>query len=245
MYTILRWQLMRKAWIFVGLVSLIALGMVFASPGRARPSGEATDQAIIEVINRLRAREGLEPNAVDAWIMSYAQEHSDYQAQTGTSPPFVPLITATPQPDGSIVHTVAAGDTLWSIALSYGVKIDDIRQLNGLAPDWTSIYEGQKLIIRPAGWATPPGEAQDTAAAEQATATVTPTRRPTDTPRPTRTPRPSATVTPSPSLTLAPGLGETLLAALPDQRTLGLILLAISGIGIVLVLIFGFRKQAR
>ena len=35
---------------------------------------------------------------------------------------FVPIQTNTPQADGSIVHIVKTGETLWSIALSYGVQ---------------------------------------------------------------------------------------------------------------------------
>ena len=51
---------------------------------------------------------------------------------TSTPAPFVPIITNTPIPDGSIVHVVASGETLWQIAISYVVKVNDIRALNWL-----------------------------------------------------------------------------------------------------------------
>jgi LysM repeat protein len=64
-----------------------------------------------------------------------------------TTPVEPPTITvATPQPDGSIVHTVQAGETLWSIAATYGLTLDEIRALNPDVGDF--IYEGQKLLIR-------------------------------------------------------------------------------------------------
>jgi LysM repeat protein len=65
-----------------------------------------------------------------------------------------PVKIATPLANGSIVHQVQSGQSLWSIAIKYGVKIDTIRKLNGIAEDGT-IYIGQKLIIQSAGKTTP------------------------------------------------------------------------------------------
>lgn len=64
-------------------------------------------------------------------------------------------VTATPRPDGSIVHTVQEGDTLFGLALLYGVSVDQIRTLNGLESDLLRI--GQELLIVPAqATPTPP-----------------------------------------------------------------------------------------
>lgn len=56
-------------------------------------------------------------------------------------------VTATPRPDGSIVHTVQEGDTLFGLALLYGTTVDRIKALNGLESDLLSV--GQELLIRP------------------------------------------------------------------------------------------------
>lgn len=69
---------------------------------------------------------------------------------TGTSAPsdfIVPITTSTPDEDGFVYHEVQYGQTLWAIAIEYGVKIDDIRALNNLGPT-TEIYEGERLLVK-------------------------------------------------------------------------------------------------
>jgi hypothetical protein len=81
------------------------------------------------------------------------------------------IIPSTPMADGAVVHIVGDGETLAGIAEAYGVSMITIRELNGLAPDSTLIFPGQKLIIQLAP-----------------TPTLTPTITPV-TPRPPRAPR--------------------------------------------------------
>ncbi len=57
-------------------------------------------------------------------------------ASQPTSIALAALTTNTPRPDGSIVHEVGYGQSLWSIAIAYGVKINEIRALNGLAAEF-------------------------------------------------------------------------------------------------------------
>ncbi len=139
-----------------------------------------------------------------------------------------PVVTATPQEDGSIVHTVKYGQTLYTIAVWYGVTTDQIKALNGLTS--STIYEGDKLIIR----GTP-------------TITVTPTVTPTVF-RPTRTP--TATVqptTPMPTVTPTPTPRPNLADILPkiDRQWLGLGLLVISAAGFFAVVWINFIKPMR
>ena len=68
--------------------------------------------------------------------------------EQSTPLPFVPYLTSTPNEDGFIIHIVGEGQTLWSIAQSYGVTVDEILQLNALPADSTDIYPGQQLLIR-------------------------------------------------------------------------------------------------
>ncbi len=55
--------------------------------------------------------------------------------------------TPTPNADGYVIHIVKSGDTLSTIAYQYGIDIEVIRQLNGMAPDDDTVYLDQPLII--------------------------------------------------------------------------------------------------
>lgn len=67
-------------------------------------------------------------------------------ATYGPSP--TPRSTPTPRPDGAIVHVVQSGETLFGIALMYGVDINQLRQLNaGSIGEGDMIWPGQELVI--------------------------------------------------------------------------------------------------
>ncbi|MCE5208697.1 MAG: LysM peptidoglycan-binding domain-containing protein [Chloroflexi bacterium] len=104
--------------------------------------------------------------------------------------PLVPLVTSTSHPDGSLVHLVGYGQTMWSIAEAYHISMDQIRAWNNIKVDSSDIYAGQLLLVWPLTLVT-------ISPTPTATATV-PTSTPThaaDTP----TPKPSATITPTAS----------------------------------------------
>ncbi|MGD2103840.1 MAG: LysM peptidoglycan-binding domain-containing protein [Anaerolineae bacterium] len=97
-------------------------------------------------------------------------------ATPGPSP--TPMPTSTPRPDGSIVHVVQSGDTLTSIALRYGVSVEDLLELNaGSIGANNLIRTGQELVI--------------------SVPTVAPTSTPLPEP-PTATPQPEASPSPTP-----------------------------------------------
>jgi LysM repeat protein len=109
-----------------------------------------------------------------------------------------PIVVATPLEDGSIVHEVAAGQVLITIAEAYQISLQDLLTLNNMTTK-TVIYPGEKLIIRLA----------------QVTPTMTPTPLtetlfPTPTSAPTRTPTPTMTPLPeSPLPSESASLDET------------------------------------
>jgi LysM repeat protein len=57
------------------------------------------------------------------------------------------IVPSTPGADGKLIHAVRPGETLWLIAISYGVKVADIRQMNNMS-ETDAIYPGEKLLIR-------------------------------------------------------------------------------------------------
>lgn len=112
--------------------------------------------------------------------------------------PVVPQNTPTPRPDGSVVHVVVAGDTMFGLAIQYDVDLDELRRLNAgsVIDDFLSI--GQEVIIS----GTP-----------LAAATATPE------------PQPETPAQPEPVQTPDPGAGGNLPAA-PTGNTASLCVLA-------------------
>lgn len=101
----------------------------------------------------------------------------------------VPVTKSTPNGSGEIIHEVQAGQSLWQIAIEYGVKIDQIRSLNQLSAEYL-INPGDTLLIMTVDSPTPPADTpppsptntftspSPTAAAETSTPSFTPTATP-------------------------------------------------------------------
>jgi LysM repeat protein len=69
----------------------------------------------------------------------------------------IPVKIATPDADGRIYHEVRAGQSFWSIAITYQITIQDLETWNNLSRD-TPLQAGQRLFIpnkNTAGYATP------------------------------------------------------------------------------------------
>jgi hypothetical protein len=145
------------------------------------------------------------------------------------------IVASTPMADGAIVHFVADGETLAGIAAAYAVSMDTIRQLNGLAPDSTIIFPGQKLIIMLAP--TPTLTPTITPVTPRPTRSPTPLT-PTRTPAPTRTPQPTLTPTP----TVNPLIGMTTSLVDNYRRPLLIAMVVICVVGLAWTLWSGFRK---
>ncbi len=63
-------------------------------------------------------------------------------------------VTPTARPDGAIVHEIAAGDTLFGLAIEYGVDVQQIYDLNDL--DSSSLLQiGQEVVISTTGDVAP------------------------------------------------------------------------------------------
>jgi len=121
---------------------------------------------------------------------------------------FNTLVPVTPLTDGKLVHVVKPGETLWLIAVSYGVKIADLRKLNNMT-EAQAIFPGEKLYLGQAATASPvPATATLTL---QATGTRPATQTPLPSPFPTSLPLRAATLSSSSSLLV---LGMIVLAAL-------------------------------
>jgi LysM repeat protein len=174
----------------------------------------------------------------------------DYSPNTPVDPNATPdmsnyifgVSAATPAPDGSIVHIVQYGQTLATISEAYKITVDDLRSLNGMAPDNTTIWPDQKLLIKkPEG--TP--IAINTVSGS-GTPELESTLQGTNTMAPTFTPR-SKTITPAPSLAIsnisATNTPQVVSAAKnPPKQTIGMVLITLCGLGLI-GLIYSFLKK--
>jgi len=120
---------------------------------------------------------------------AYLPSSSSTQAAAITAAPvMIPVTKADPRPDGSIVHIVRTGQTLWTIAAVYEVPLEQVMELNG---NNETIYPGDEVTVAPAGSAP----------------TVTPTTDLNATPIPSWTPTPLPTRALRPSDQLAQAQG--------------------------------------
>lgn len=65
----------------------------------------------------------------------------------GVSQYMVPVVMSTARPDGDVFHKAQYGQTLWSIAITYGTTIKNIQALNNLGEDLV-VYQGQELLVQ-------------------------------------------------------------------------------------------------
>lgn len=148
-----------------------------------------------------------------------------------TPVPFIqPVTTAEPNPDGSIIHVVQPGQTLWAIAEAYDIALADLLAQNDLTED-SAIYPDQELLIVPAN-------------AEEETKTTTPTatEEPTPTPSPTRTAQTTPTgVAPTPTETPRNNFLVNIFSG--DTRLVGFGLVGVSIFGIALLVFTSSRLK--
>ncbi len=143
--------------------------------------------------------------------------------EAAVTPQVAPVSVATPNADGTIFHTVESGQALWSIAIAYDTTIDQILALNNLEAN-AIIYEGQSLQVRAAFTPTP-----------QPSATNTPLP-------PTRTPIPAQTAKTVNTPAATEPVREDGLLGL-DNQTMGLVLILISGLGLILIVVGNIAKD--
>ena len=133
------------------------------------------------------------------------------ETPTPTEPPTATPTVPVPSPASQTTYTVQAGDTLFEIALRFGVTTSALAKANGIT-DPALIRPGQVLVIPVPGATVVAAAATPTwtpiavrTAAATATRVTTPTpNRPTSTPTPKPTSRPTNTPTPKPAPTRTP-----------------------------------------
>jgi len=118
------------------------------------------------------------------WVGSPSSPSDNNQESSlPTSPPqAAPVQQATPNSDGSLIHTVKPGQTLWTISAVYEIPIEDLRDQNGLSASHI-LQPGEDILIRPAPAMTAPPTPKmlETQPASPTPAPIISTHPPTDT----------------------------------------------------------------
>ncbi len=70
-------------------------------------------------------------------------------------PPMIMIYKSEPREDGSVVHDVQEGQTLWDISAVYGVGLDELSTLNYLKPG-DVIHPGDQILVQLGPGQTPP-----------------------------------------------------------------------------------------
>jgi uncharacterized protein YkwD len=158
---------------------------------------------------------------------------------TSTSAPIVqPVVTATPNPDGSVIHVVQYGQTLWAIADAYDIPLEDLLSMNNLTED-SAIFPDEELLIIPGDEeAQESTETTDTPKTQEAT--VSPTPAPTRTERKSPTPT-LITAVPTENPNSNGNFFKNIFSG--DTLWVGIGLIAVSVFGIVLLLFTSARLR--
>jgi uncharacterized protein YkwD len=113
---------------------------------------EADGSYVIVVETALQTRSGQQQT--DAYVIMTGipltkaaySSMATQAAENGLLPQnMMPVALNTALADGNVYHDVKYGQTLWSIAVTYGTTIKQIQQLNGLTN--TTVRTGQHLLI--------------------------------------------------------------------------------------------------
>ncbi|MCU0488575.1 MAG: LysM peptidoglycan-binding domain-containing protein [Anaerolineales bacterium] len=179
---------------------------------------QVTSPVAIDVSRALAADLGLGPgnNKVTVsflWTEGWDSAQSQPASQPGTvlpPPGQIAWQTATPNPDGSVIHVVQSGQTLVGIATVYGMPLAELLALNNLTMQ-SIIVPGQLILVK----------------AAEPTATASPTLTATRQPSPTPTITPTRTATPIPSPSPGP------LPKPAPERKIEPVLLAILVVGMI------------
>jgi LysM repeat protein len=163
---------------------------------------------------------------------------------TGTEPTapaaqwVIPVTVATPNADGTVVHEVKMGQSLWSIAIAYESHIVDILRYNQMSPEQQVVWIGQKLNIPVTPQPVTPTLEPSLSASATPGAQAANLSKVVTAAAVTRTPQPTSQTTPTPTVVVI----QADAALNNDDRTIGFVLGGIFTAGVMLV---GFGLLSR
>ncbi len=218
-----------------------------------KPSAAHIDNMLTTWHNEFGAGVALDSSGFTIYVVNFGHtSNSNIPEQpisvpTGPTATFAPLIqpvtTSTPQGDGTVVHVVQFGQSLWAISDAYDIPMADLLALNGLTEE-DAIFPDQRLLIIPGSGETPeptPTEPNkvEMLANPEAAATLTPRA----TPRVNPTATLQTDVTPEATLQVNRGSNFFRNIFSGDSLWIGIGLVVVSLLGVVLLLFTSSRLK--
>ena len=111
------------------------------------------DQIYVVIETALQTRSGQQQAGAQDFLTRLPSIINGTTSINGTQVPLaegqyiIPVIRGTARSDGDVVHEVQYGQSLWSIAITYGTTIEQIQKLNNLG-DSNIVYEQQLLLVQ-------------------------------------------------------------------------------------------------
>ena len=173
------------------------------------------DQIYVVIETALQTRSGQQQSWARDFLTRVPSIINGTTSINGTPVPLakgqfiIPVIRVTARSDGEVVHEVQYGQSLWSIAITYGTTIEQIQKLNNLG-DSNIVYEQQLLLVQKG--ATQPA--------------VIPTQTATD--------GFSVSFSSTPSPTVTQTVTTTEAAALPTEQGGSIVVILIIGVSILI-----------
>lgn len=150
----------------------------------------------------------------------------------------IPVVTAIPASDGTVIHEVQMGQSLWSIAIAYDTHIVDILRFNNMSPEQQIVWTGQKLKIPVTVLPTAPAAEATNTPVMVAAANLNPNVQQTPPSQSSAQPTLTATFSSGPEEELPYGDGQ-------EDLTIPMVLGGIFIAGVILIIIGLMSKRSR
>jgi len=215
------------------------------------PSAAHLDNMLTTWHNEFGAGVALDSSGFTIYVVNFGHtSNSNIPEQpisvpSGPTATFAPLIqpvtTSTPQADGTVVHVVQFGQSLWAIADAYDISMADLLAMNGLTEEDAIFPDQQLLIVRGTGETPVPSPTEPSKIEMQASAQKAPTATPKPTQMNSPTPQTSVTMVATLETNTQGNFIKNIFSG--DSLLIGIGLVVVSILGIVLLLYTSSRLK--
>ncbi len=141
-------------WVFAGFIIVLIVVLVLFAVGRTNDTSELASEEKVkeEVLGEKETKVKKPANTETELKESKSTKEEESNDIDNLERPLSQeeIIAKADKTTGSKLHTVASGDSLYTIGEEYGVSWQDVAEINNLAPPY-NLSTGLKIIIPPKG----------------------------------------------------------------------------------------------